>query len=86
MQIVDGRKATTAVAGVRGAEEKEKDDLFWSGKDSVTKEELDLFNIGLEKVEKGEKVGAKSTFQIFLNKYPKSALAPNAVEILKTLD
>lgn len=85
-KIVDSRKAKTAVAGIRGAEEKEEDTLFWSGKDSVTKEELDLFNVGLEKSEKGEKAGAKSAFQIFLNKYPKSVLAPNAFEILKTLE
>lgn len=79
-------KKTTAVAGVRGAEEKDEASLFWFGKDSVAKEELLMFEAALEKVEKGDKEGAKQAFHIFLNKYPYSVLAPDAYEIIKSMD
>lgn len=79
-------KKSTAVAGVRGAEEKEEESLFWFGKDTVTKDELDLFKAALDKAESGDKTTARQNFESFLNKYPKSALAPDAYEILKTLN
>ncbi|GAB4435622.1 MAG: hypothetical protein OHK0040_06830 [bacterium] len=79
-------KKSTAIAGVRGAEEKEEETLFWFGKDMVTKDELDLFKAALDKAESGDKTTARQNFQSFLNKYPKSALAPDAYEILKTLN
>lgn len=78
-------KRSTAIAGVRGEENKEEEKLFWMGKDSVTKEELELFKSGINKIDNGDIAGGKEIFEIFLNKHPKSALSPDAYEILKTL-
>lgn len=79
-------KKSTAVAGVRGAEEREEETLFWFGKDTVTKDELELFKSALDKAEKGDREMARQALQSFLNKYPKSVFSPDAYEILKTLN
>lgn len=85
IRVTNSINKTTAIAGVRGAEEKDETTLFWYGKDSIAKEELDLFQTGLDKLEKGDTSGAYATFEMFLNKYPKSVLSPDAYEVLKTL-
>jgi TolA-binding protein len=85
IKTTDSVKISTAIAGVRGAEEKEESNLFWYGKDTVTQDELEMFKSGLDKIERGDTSSAKQTFEIFLNKYPKSVLSPEAYEILKTL-
>lgn len=78
-------KTTTAIAGVRGAEEEREEELYWAGKDSVKKEELENFKIIIEKVEKGDKETAKKDIEIFLIKYPRSALAKDILELLDIL-
>ncbi len=85
IRVTNSVNKTTAIAGVRGAEEKEDATLFWYGKDSIAKEELDLFQSGLDKLEKGDASSARSIFEMFLNKYPKSVLSPDAYEVIKTL-
>lgn len=85
IKVTNNINKTTAIAGVRGAEEKEDATLFWYGKDSIAKEELDLFQSGLDKLEKGDASSARSIFEMFLNKYPKSVLSPDAYEVIKTL-
>lgn len=85
IRVTNSINKTTAIAGVRGAEEKEDATLFWYGKDSIAKEELDLFQSGLDKLEKGDASSARSIFEMFLNKYPKSVLSPDAYEVIKTL-
>ncbi len=78
-------KKTTAVAGVRGAEEKEESRIFWAGNDTVSEDELQLFKSGVDKLEQNDRSSAVQTFQIFLNKYPRSALSPDAYELLESL-
>jgi TolA-binding protein len=85
LKLIKEIKVTTAVAGIRGAEEKNSDELYWAGKEAVTKEELDLFKSAFDRAEKGEKEQAKSAFEEFLLKYPKSPLAKDAHEMMAAL-
>lgn len=78
-------KETTAVAGVRGADDDKGDDLYWAGKESVRKEELESFKIIIDKYEQGNVVETQKDIEIFLIKYPNSALAKEAWELLNIL-
>lgn len=78
-------KETTAIAGVRGAENEKGEELFWAGKDSVKKEELESFKIIIDKSEKGDTEGAKKDIEMFLIKYPNSALAKDALDLFSIL-
>ncbi len=78
-------KVTTAVGGVRGADDEKTDDLYWSGKDTVKKEELESFKSAVGSIEKGEDEKAKKEIEMFLIKYPNSALAKDAMELLNIL-
>ncbi len=76
---------TTAVGGVRGADEDKAEDLYWIGNDTVKKEELNSFKSAIDKIEKGEDELAKKEIEIFLIKYPNSALAKDAIELFNIL-
>ncbi|MCX7990583.1 MAG: hypothetical protein N2999_00910 [Proteobacteria bacterium] len=78
-------KETTAIAGVRGAEDEKGEELFWYGKDSVKKDELETFRSLIDKLEKGEKEEVRKEVETFLIKYPNSALAKDALELLNIL-
>lgn len=78
-------KETTAIAGVRGADEDRTEDLYWAGKDSVSKEELEIFKNIIADFEKDNTEKAKKDLELFLIKYPNSALSKDAWDLLNIL-
>lgn len=77
---------STGVAGVRGAREDSQVKLYWKGKkteEPVTEEELREFTEALDFIEKGDQAAAIRELEELLNRFPDSALVPDAK---KTLD
>lgn len=71
--------SSTAVGGVRGADENVKDTLYWRGKkENISEEELTSFTSALSLAEEGKKEEAIRKFEEFQKQYPSSALAPDA--------
>lgn len=77
--------STTAVGGVRGAKDEGGEALYWKGKETVSKEELERFSTAVDYATKGEKQEAIKRFEDFLKKYPKSALVDDVKKSLKIL-
>ena len=77
---------STGVAGVRGAKEDSRVNLYWKGKkgeEPVAEEEMEKFKEALDLAGKGDEPGAVHGFEEFMKLYPDSSLIPDAK---KTLD
>lgn len=77
---------STGVAGVRGAKEDDQAKLYWKGKkteEPISEEELQEFKEALDLIEKGDQAAAVRELEELLNRFPDSALVPDAK---KTLD
>jgi hypothetical protein len=74
----------TSVAGVKGAEEKSGEDLYWK-KGSVPEAEADEFSKAVALVEAGKNVEAIAAFENFKKKYPASQFTSDADDGLKLL-
>ncbi|TAN63135.1 hypothetical protein EPN18_03190 [bacterium] len=74
----------TSVAGVKGAEEKSGEDLYWK-KGSVPEAEADEFSKAVTLVEAGKNAEAIVAFENFKKKYPASQLTRDADDGLKFL-
>jgi len=72
-------KNSTAVSGVRGADENAKDTLYWRGKkENISEEELASFTSALSLAEEGKNEEAITKFEEFQKQYPSSFLASDA--------
>ncbi|MGB9731551.1 MULTISPECIES: hypothetical protein [Calditerrivibrio] len=75
-----------SVAGAKAAEQVNKDELYWAGKDEVSDEEIELFKTALDKIEQKNFKEGKENLKKLLDKYPKSALAEDSLGLLKEID
>ena len=79
---------TTAVGGVRGAQEESTMVLYWKGKEideEVQADELDKFKNALEYAIEGNTEESLNHFDKFLAQYPKSPLREDAVKAVEKL-
>ena len=79
---------TTAVGGVRGAQDESTKDLYWKGKEideEVEADELDKFKCALEYAINGNTEESLKHFDEFLAQYPKSPLWEDAVKAVEKL-
>jgi TolA-binding protein len=79
---------TTAVVGVRGADNEAEDTLYWKGKEKTIKvdaEELRKFNSALDTAMQGNRADASRLFSEFVAEYPESPLRADAQEALNKL-
>jgi TolA-binding protein len=80
--------ATTAVGGVRGAQDDETDALYWKGREeplTIDEEELEAFNNAVEEAIEGNNGESLKLFEEFMTKYPDSILKENAEEATERL-
>jgi TolA-binding protein len=79
----------TNVIGLRGSkQEPVSKQLYWKGKSGsrpVSTDEVKAFRDALDQARAGKKTEASAALKSFLDKYPKSALKPDAEETLKLL-
>ena len=75
----------SAVAGVKGAQEKLDEGLYWK-KESVPDEELSEFKAAVALASEGKKEDAKAAMEQFIKKHPSSTLVKDAKEGLKLLN
>lgn len=85
VKLSGGAAPTTAIGGIRGAEQKEQDEIYWAGRDKVAKEELDMFSKGVSMVEKGDLAEGSKVLETFVRRYPESALLKEAADLLAEL-
>lgn len=78
------KRKPSAVAGVKGAEEKLDEGLYWK-KESVSDEELGELKAAVSLASEGKNAEAKAAMQGFIKKHPSSPLAKDAEEGLKLL-
>jgi TolA-binding protein len=88
--ITPKKKATvtTAVGGVRGAQDESTKVLYWKGKEideEVAANELDKFKCALEYAINGNTEESLKHFDEFLAQYPKSPLREDAVKAVEKL-
>jgi len=79
---------TTAVGGVRGAQDESTKALYWKGKEineEVEADELDKFKCALEYAINGNTEESLKHFDEFLAQYPKSPLWEDAVKAVEKL-
>ena len=79
---------TTAVGGVRGAQDESTMVLYWKGKEideEVQADELDKFKNALEYAIEGNTEESLNHFDKFLAQYPKSPLREDAVKAVEKL-
>ena len=79
---------TTAVGGVRGAQDESTMVLYWKGKEideEVQADELDKFKNALEYAIEGNTEESLKHFDEFLAQYPKSPLREDAVKAVEKL-
>ena len=79
---------TTAVGGVRGAQDESTMVLYWKGKEideEVQADELDKFKNALEYAIEGNTEESLNHFDKFLAQYPKSPLREDAVKAVEQL-
>lgn len=75
---------SSAVAGVKGAEEKLDEGLYWK-KESVSDEELSELKAAVSLASEGKNAQAKAAMEGFIKKHPSSPLVKDAEEGLKLL-
>ncbi len=80
----DAREGKRAIAGVKGAEQKGDEELYWKEL-SISDAELTLMEKALEHIEKGNKKKAIENMERLLKDYPESPLAEDARKGLKLL-
>lgn len=85
LEMSGSGQKTTSVAGIRGAEQKDDDKLYWSGKEKVSQAELESFKVAFAETEKGDKIAARKAFEGFVRSYPDSPLAKDAVDMIEEL-
>ena len=79
-------KNTTAVSGVRSADENTTDTVYWKEKkDHVSEEEFAAFTAALELAENGKNEESVRKFEDFLKQYPAGALSDDAKTALRKL-
>ncbi|MGC8924985.1 MAG: hypothetical protein ACP5LO_03045 [Calditerrivibrio sp.] len=88
LEKIKGTKESSkiSVAGAKAAEQVNKDELYWAGKDEVSDEEIELFKTALDKIEQKNFKEGKENLKKLLDKYPKSALAEDSLGLLKEID
>ncbi|ADR18971.1 hypothetical protein [Calditerrivibrio nitroreducens] len=88
LEKIKGNKESnkTAVAGAKAAEQVNKDELYWAGKDEVSDEEIGLFKTALDNIEQKNYKEGRENLKKLLDKYPKSALAEDSLSLLKEID
>ncbi|MEK7680301.1 MAG: hypothetical protein AAB356_08920 [Deltaproteobacteria bacterium] len=74
----------SAVAGVKGAEEKTDEGLYWK-KEGVSEKEADAFSAALKQAEEGNRDKAVEGLEAFLKEHPASPLANDAKEGIAAL-
>lgn len=79
-------KSKTVVAGAKAAEQVNKDELYWAGKDEVTDEEIKMFKLSLDFIEKGDYSEGKKILKNFTLKFPKSVLLEDSIALIKELE
>jgi len=77
MSSNDRKHKSSAVAGVKGAEEKLDEGIYWK-KESVPDEELGEFKAAVTLASEGKNAQAKSAMEGFIKKHPSSALVKDA--------
>ncbi|MFA5517324.1 MAG: hypothetical protein WDA20_13680 [Desulfuromonadales bacterium] len=80
--------ATTAVGGIRGAQDQSADGLYWKGEEEeilVAEEEYARFQEAYQAAIAGNKEEAKTKFQAILTDFPQSPLAEDARLALQQL-
>ncbi|MBI5887230.1 MAG: hypothetical protein HZB82_00770 [Deltaproteobacteria bacterium] len=78
------KRKPSAVAGVKGAEEKLDEGLYWK-KESVSDEELGELKAAVSLASDGKNAEAKAAMEGFIKKHPASPLVKDAEEGLKLL-
>lgn len=84
MSSKDRKHKSSAVAGVKGAEEKLDEGIYWK-KDTVSDEELGEFKAAVSLAEAGKNAEAKAAMEAFIKKHPSSRLVKDAEEGIKLL-
>ncbi|MCA1927460.1 MAG: hypothetical protein LDL13_04625 [Calditerrivibrio sp.] len=79
-------KSKTVVAGAKATEQVNKDELYWAGKDEVTDDEIKMFKLSLDFIEKGDYLEGKRLLKEFTLKFPKSALLDDSIALLNELE
>jgi TolA-binding protein len=78
---------TTAVSGVRSADERAGDAIYWRGKrENITESEFSEFKAALESAERGQKEDAIRKFREFLGRHPQSGLSEDARTTIEKLN
>jgi TolA-binding protein len=79
----------TNVIGLRGSKQEPlSKQLYWKGKTGnrlVSTDEVKVFRDAIDQARAGKKAEAAAALKSFLDKYPKSALKPDAEETLNLL-
>jgi TolA-binding protein len=79
---------TTAVGGVRGAQDESAKVLYWKGKEideEISADELDKFKSALECAMNGNADESLKMFDEFIAQYPQSPLREDAVKAVESL-
>lgn len=80
----DKKDKRSAVAGVKGAEEKSDEGLYWK-KEGISEKEAEAFSAALRQAEEGNKDKAVEGLEAFLKEHPASPLANDAKEGIAVL-
>ena len=79
----------TNVIGLRGSKQEPlSKQLYWKGRSGnrpISSEEVKVFRDAIDQARAGKKAEASAALKSFLDRYPKSALKPDAEETLKLL-
>ena len=79
---------TTAVGGVRGAQNEDGSELYWKGKEdvlAVSEDELTAFNEAMQTAIDGDNARAAELFESFVARYPMSELRQDSLHALENL-
>ncbi len=88
------QETPTSVVGVRGAQDKDSDSLYWKGKAekpvkgkeaTVSEKEVAEFKKAVQMAAEGQKEAARKAFKEFMVTYPDSRLIEDAEKALKRL-
>lgn len=77
-------KKKAAVAGVKGALERDGDDLYWK-KSGIEKEEARSFTRAVDLIEAGDDKEGIKALEAFIRDYPKSTLKADAEDGINIL-
>lgn len=78
---------TTAVSGVRSADQRRDDQVYWRGKkENITEDEISEFKAALESAQQGQKEEAINKFREFIRQHPQSGLSRDAETTIEKLN